>query len=612
MSHQSVIKRLPVVAILVAVGGTLLGIPRASATESAIAARETVQPMETDESPVPSAIDRAIAQSIPRTDKPLIPPQDLLPPQRPTLPEVQPIPAPSPVIPAIPVLPTPMGTPAPPVPGSIPTVIVVTRFEVVGSTVFSPAELQQVTAAFTNRPLAFAELLQVQEAITRLYVDNGYITSGALLPPQTLEGGVVQIQVVEGGLEAITVTGTRRLQPAYVRSRLELATGKPLNSHRLLEALQLLQLNPLIQTISAELSAGTQPGQNRLDVKVREADSFALQWQLDNGRSPAVGSIRGQVNLTQANLLGLGDGLSVGYEVTAGSHLGEFTYTLPINPRNGTLSFKTSISSSRIIEDPFEPLRIRGKSHQFNLTLRQPLIETPSQEFALGLTAAYADNQTSLLDIPLPLSAGADADGETRIFALRLFQEWLHRSAQSVFAVRSQFSIGVPAFNASVNDTPPDSQFFAWRGQAQWVRLLAPDTLLLARSDLQLASRPLVPLEQFSLGGVDSVRGYRQDLLLTDNGLFGSVELRVPVLRVPQIGGLLQVTPFIDVGNVWNVRGDNPDPQTLVGTGFGLRWQQGDRLSARLDWGIPLISVQSDRRTWQEQGVYFSIVYSLF
>lgn len=545
-----------------------------------------------------SAASGLTAQAIP-------PPQDLIPPS--TLPSPQPtLPTPAPTD----LLPAPTPTPPAETP-VVPGTIVVNRFEVVGSTVFSPAELANVTAPFTGRPLSFAELLQVRSAITQLYVDRGYITSGALIPPQTLEAGVVQIQVVEGRLAAIQVTGAQRLQPAYVRSRLALAAGPPLNRQKLLEALQLLQLNPLISRISAELVAGAQPGTNILEVRVTEAPSFHTEVGLDNGRSPGVGSVRRRVQVGEANLLGLGDSLQVGYTNTDGSNSVEGSYTLPLNPRNGTLSFNFNVASSRIVESPFDVLDIEADSRSFDLSLRQPMLQSPGREFALGMTVSRQESETTLLGLPYPLSPGADLQGQTRLTALRFFQEWTQRDARSVFALRSQFSIGLGS--DTINPAPPDSRFLSWRLQAQWVRLLAPDTLLLLRSDLQLADRALLPVEQFSLGGLSSVRGYRQDLLLTDNGIFGSLELRVPVLRVPQWQGLLQVVPFFDVGSGWNSSGNpNPAPHTLATLGLGLRWQMGDRLTATLDWGIPLIDVDSEERSLQEKGVYFSVLYRLW
>lgn len=539
------------------------------------------------------------------------PPQDLLPPpSSPPLPPLDPAPTSPPPDLQPPISPT---IPEAPLPNTIPGSISVTEFEVIGSTVFSFEELAAVTAPFTNRPITFAELLQAQAAITQLYTSQGYLTSGAVIPPQALSNGVVKIQVVEGGLEAINIAGTQKLNPNYVRSRLAIATQKPLNSRRLLEALQLLQLNPLIQTISADLSAGTRPGENLLTVRVTEADSFHVQAAIDNDRSPSVGTVRRTLQVHEANLLGQGDSLSLAYANTAGSNTLEAEYVWPLNPRNGTLSFSASTSHNRVIEEPFEPIDIAAKSRSFDLTFRQPLHQTPSRELAVGLTASRLESDTSLLGEPFRLSPGADAEGHTRITALRFFQEWTDRGSQSVFAVRSQFSVGLDALNSTINNEAPDSRFLAWRGQAQWARLLAPDTLLLLRSDLQLADRALVPLEQFGLGGQQSVRGYRQGALLADNGALVSAELRIPILRSPRTTNLLQVAPFIDFGTTWASSGQaNSDPNSLLGVGLGLRWQPSDRLTARLDWGIPLISVSSPKRTWQENGLYFSLIYNPF
>jgi hemolysin activation/secretion protein len=81
------------------------------------------------------------------------------------------------------------------------------------------------------------------------------------------------------------------------------------------------------------------------------------------------------------------------------------------------------------------------------------------------------------------------------------------------------------AFGATVSSSGPDSQFFAWGGQLQYVRLLAPQTRMLVRSEVQLAGGELLPIEQFGRGGSDTVRGYRQDAVLADSGIFGSAEL---------------------------------------------------------------------------------------
>lgn len=491
----------------------------------------------------------------------------------------------------------------------------VDRIEVVGSTIFKPQDFTPVTSPFVGREVSFAELLQVKDAITKFYTDKGYTTTGALIPPQTLESGVIKIQVVEGSLQEIKIVGNKRLRSRYIRDRIRLGAGKPLNVPNLLEKLQLLRLDSRIQNLSAELQTGTRPGSNLLQVEVKEADTFNLTATLDNGRSPSVGSFRRGIDLQEANLLGFGDTLSVGYSNTDGSNTINANYTLPVNARNGTVSFSYNQGWNNVIEKPFTVLDIQSNSRSYEFGYRQPLVQKPTQEFAVGVSFSRQESQTELgLDNigGFPLSPGADANGKTNISALRFTQDYTQRSNQQVFAARSQFSVGVDWFGANVNDNAPDSRFFTWRGQGQWVRQLKPDTLFLLRGDLQAAADSLVPLEQFGLGGQLSVRGYRQDALLTDGGMLLSAEFRLPILRAPKMGGVLQLTPFIDIGKGWNYNGNNPSPSMLVGTGLGLLWKQGNNFSARLDWGIPLKSIEGERRSLQENGLYFSLNYSPF
>jgi hemolysin activation/secretion protein len=555
--------------------------------------------------------DRALAQSkLPNPQQQPIP--WTLPPKPP---ESIPIPQPSPETPLE--LPTPAVPPSEERPG-IPGTITVTRFDFSGNTAFSDEELSKVTAPFTNRPITFTELLQAEAAATKLYVEAGYVNSGAVIPAEQTfprEGAVVKIQIIEGGVQEIRVTVEGRLNPNYVRTRLALATKKPLNRNRLLEALQLLQLNPLIQTISADLSAGSRPESSVLSVEVKEADTFNIELFANNGRVKSIGSFERGVRLNAGNWLGFGDRLTLEYANTDGSNAASANYTIPINPHNGKIELSGQFSRTDVIEAPFDELDISSDSRYYDLTFRQPVIQTPRQELALGLTAARQETRTTLLGVGFPLSPGANNNGRTKVSALRFFQEWTQRGSQDVLAFRSQFNIGLDAFDATVNSDPPDSRFFDWRGQGQYVRLLAPDTLLLLRFSLQLSANPLLSLEQFTLGGLYSVRGYRQDLLLTDNGFFASAEVRLPILRVDRVKGVLQVAPFVDFGVGWN-DGDNPiptpDPNTLVSLGLGLQWQMGDIFNARLDWGIPLTEFEVGGETLDQQELYFSVNYNFF
>ncbi|MDY6781729.1 MAG: ShlB/FhaC/HecB family hemolysin secretion/activation protein [Cyanobacteriota bacterium] len=551
-------------------------------------------------------------------------------------------PSPQDFEPPVPTVPQPSPQPPPPAPDLAPSSpsfppasppeidsdrIQLRGFEFEGNTAFPSEELEQKLVEFLNQSFTRSQLQEIVTQIRNLYYERGYRTTGIrlLVPDETEQNreGIVKIEILEDEIEAIEILGTQRLNSGYVRSRLQLATSKPLNTERLQEALQLLQRDPLIQSVRSRLSAAPNFPNKLLVVEIEEAPTFFPQMTLDNGRAPSIGSFQRRAGVTEANVLGLGDGFTLYYTNTDGSNVLDLNYTVPINPRNGTLQLHHSRVQTQVIEPDFEKLDIESAAQTYEITARQPILQQfrdrAYREVALGFTFTRRESEVSLLGIPFPpLSVGADELGRTRVSAFRFFQEWTLQNATEVIAARSQFNLGVGLFDATINspipvtnEFVPDSRFFSWQGQAQWVKLLAPDTTLLVRSNVQLASRGLLPSEQFSAGGLGTVRGYRQDTLVGDNGFFASAELRIPLLSFSQPRSLLQVVPFADYAVAWN-SSDRiaPNPNRLASVGVGLLWQI-ENLTARLEYGIPLISTDTKARTWQENGILFSVQWNL-
>lgn len=507
----------------------------------------------------------------------------------------------------------------------IPGTISVKEFKFIDNTAFSDDELQEALKELTGKPISFAELLQAEEIIQNLYTSGCqgnsnqpcHINSGAFIPAnQTFspDNAVVTIQVVEGGIENIEITGLTKLREGYVLSRIQQGVSQPLERDKLLEQLQILQLDPLITNISAELAAGTRPEKSILELNVIEADSFLFDFFTDNARAPSVGSWRRGVRFGEGNLFGFGDRFTGEFVNTDGSNAIDLGYSIPITARNTTVDIRGGVTSTEVVEEPFDRADIIGDSFNLEFGLRQPIYRTPTTEIALGLSGTRQESNTEVDGQNFDLSPGADENGETRVSALRFNQEYTKRTLQDVLAMRSQFNFGLDIFDSSINEDPePDSRFFSWRGQGQYVRRLGQSNLLVLRSDLQFAGTSLVPLEQFSVGGIQSVRGYRQDALLTDNGFFASAEVRLPIYQTASRQSSLSLAPFIDFGLGWNDDSDNnPEDNTLMGLGLGLQWQKGDRFNTRIDYGIPLLDVEDSDNTLQENGVYFSVNYSPF
>ncbi|MBE9009689.1 ShlB/FhaC/HecB family hemolysin secretion/activation protein [Pseudanabaenaceae cyanobacterium LEGE 13415] len=488
-----------------------------------------------------------------------------------------------------------------------------------GGTVLK-AEVEALKQEFLKKfgaAAGFEDLIELRSQITQLYIRNGYITSGAFLvggqPFDPKVPTTVTIRIVEGGLERLEVDGLRRVPEGYVVSRLNLAAQTPLNQERLRNALILLQLDPLFEQVNAELTAGSSPDRSVLRVRLVEAAPFRAGIGFDNYQSPSVGELQGTAFVRHENLLGWGDRIVAEFGRTGGLNLYDINYTVPLSPTNTTLNLRYSNNRSVITEAPFDDLGIRSRAETISAGIRQPIVRTPQVEVGLGVSLDLRRSRTFLLDdIPFSFSEGPE-EGRSNVTAIRFFQDWIDRSLPNrVLAARSQFSFGIDAINATVNDSGTDAKFFSWLGQFQWVQRLAnqPNSpVLLTRLNAQLTPDSLLSLERFSIGGVESLRGYRQNEIVTDNGVTGLVELRIPVSRNPAI---VQLQPFVEFGTGWNNRSDNPDPQWLASLGLGVQWQITPSVLLRVDYGVPLIQVQDERNAIQDRGFYFSIRYNPF
>lgn len=521
---------------------------------------------------------------------------------------------PSPVLPPVP--------PTPPEDGTQQQLgqiqVFVKSIVVTGNTVFSNEEIAAVATPYENRTLTTEDLERLRLALTFLYVNNGYITSGAVIPDQDVKDGVIQFQIIEGALLRIDVEGTNWFRRGYLSDRIERGAGPPLQMEPLQTRLQLLQQDPRIERINAELRPGNQRGQSILNVKVKEQSPWKMWLEFSNHQTPVVGAERGLMTVAHQNVTGHGDPLTVTYGGSRGVHpIIDVAYTLPLNRYDTTFTAHYRRNDFVVVDNQFDFLNLKSNSEIIGFTLRHPVYRTLSDEVAIAITGEHLFNKiTSALDsvgqtqLIIP---GSSSTGISSVSALRFIQEYVHRTPTSVIAARSRFSVGLDVLNATTNAGPlPDGRFFSWLGQLQGVRRFDDwwGMQLLGQMNLQIANDRLFPLEQIPLGGRFSVRGYRENTLIRDNGFIFSVESRFPILRYASGEPLLQFAQFVDVGRAWQAKGETPDPQTLASVGLGLRWAvlPRDRARFELYWGVPLNHVTHSTGNLQDHGIHLQVI----
>lgn len=497
--------------------------------------------------------------------------------------------------------------------------IQITSIEVVGSTVFTQEDFGTLVQPIEGKTVTLSQLNATAQEITKLYITRGYLTSRAIVPPQDLSEGKVRIEIIEGSIERIDIEGNKRLKSNYIRSRINLGVKDPLNINQLEDQLQLLQSSPLLKKIEARLQAGQGSGKSQLKVKVEESPSLLLGANVDNYTTPSTGPIRTGILFGTRNLTGYGDSIALSYNrsVTGGLNTFDANYSVPINAKEGTLQFRSIIQRNRITEDPFEDFDIESDSERYSLSFRQPLIRTPRNEFALSLGFSHQRSRGFVNAIGIPTQLlGPDINGVARTSVVQFGQDYTRRDQNGVWALRSQFNLGVD-LGATTNTglSPsgkpiPDGRFFSWSAQAQRVQRLSQNNLLIIQADLQLTPDSLLPSEQFTIGGAQSVRGYRQNSLSGDNGFRFSIEDRIALAHNQNGEQIFQLSPFIDMGVVFNSNNPNQvgENNFIIGLGLGLLWEPLPGLNLRLDYAPPIIDLNRGDDI-QDHGFFFSLNY---
>jgi hemolysin activation/secretion protein len=501
--------------------------------------------------------------------------------------------------------------------------VLVKDITVVGSTVLSSAQLDELTAPYENREITTEDLEELRRRITLAYIDKGYPNSGAVIPDQEVVDGRITIQAIEGRLSEIRIQGAKRFRSSYLRDRIELSAGPPFNMNPLRDRLQILLQDDRLERLNAEVKPGVVPGEAILEVEVQEANPFRAYVEYNNYINPTVGENQLRGTVAHRNLTGHGDILTASFGASAQTSpfaVGVFpsldaSYAIPLNRYDTTFFAGYRRFHFEVIEDPFRPLNIKSETQIFTFALRQPVYRTLNDEVAIGIMGEYEQNANTLSGVPFDFVAGMQ-NGFGNVAALRFIQEWTHRTTASLFSVRSRLTTGLDVLGATVNGTPgaADGQFFSWLGQAQWLKRFESTGIeLLNFVNMQLANDHLFPLEQMPVGGRYSVRGYRENTLLRDNGFVYQFETRFPLWRSNEGFPYIQFCPFADVGHSWSTKGVTAPPETLASVGAGMRFNLGTQANLNVYWGRRLITSQvpNPHNSLQDEGVHIQFVLNV-
>ena len=265
-----------------------------------------------------------------------------------------------------------------------------------GNTVIATPQLMAVAAPFIGRTLADGDLQGLLQRLTDVYLQAGFSTSRAVLPDQEASEGVLHIDIVEGFLEQIVVSGTRAVDPAYIAARLQTGLTAPLNLAVLNANLRLLMQERGIANISAELAPGRKRGGALLKVAVEEAAIYTAGLRLANDRAPVVGGIHGVLDASARNFFKRGDELDLALGLASGLRDLDVRASVPWSVNGPEFSVRYFRARSELVEEQFDVFGAKTHSSALDIGVSQVLWQRRRGRLKLSASVVGKQSESSL------------------------------------------------------------------------------------------------------------------------------------------------------------------------------------------------------------------------
>lgn len=460
------------------------------------------------------------------------------------------------------------------------SIVWVHSFRFKGNTQLSDAQLHEVLAHFTGRPLSFAQLQQAANALVLAYRRAGWLAN-SWLPQQVIDQGVVELAIEESTLGQLRVIhqGTARMDTAQINATAQFALQMHPNwssLDRVDEVVNRLQNLPGVR-VSANLRAGEQANTSDLMLLVDSDTPVQLSSSLDNLGHAATGTKRLSVQTQFNNALTIGDASIVQLSRSEGSEYARIHFSLPLGSRG--LRMGTAISDmSYSLIGPFAALNAQGQAHTQSIEVSAPLSLSPQVQtrWSWQYDSRQYANHVNVLGTPNTVSQYG-----LKLQKITLQANWLHAffgtanhtlqvaMTQGVLNLKETTQREIDALTANTQGRFQKINLLINRQQA-----LSAGWNLRLQAELQRADKNLDSSEKMVLGGVSGIRAYPTGEASGAQGWTSTIELQ------KQLSNRWMSTLFYDHGQI-QVFAKNQAPNGQVLTklnsyalsGYGLSLQ---------------------------------------
>lgn len=477
-----------------------------------------------------------------------------------------------------------------------PTVFI-NKINASSSSILSEDELNNLKANYLNKKLSIDDINSMLVEINNLYKKKNFITAKAILPAQTIKGGILNIELIEGKIGKVVIEGNKYTRESYIADKFSQKHGDVFNIKKLEQDIIHFNNDNDVK-LKGKIKAGEAFSQTDIYLKAYEPNPFHFIPTFDNTGRESIGILKGGIAIAHDSLFGYRDKLTIGTSLARGTTVAYANYGIPVGNKGTRINSIYSYNHIKIIKGDFEPLKVTGDSFLYGLNISQPLITNKSVKLYGDVGINFKESTTyfdkfKTQDTPLrTLNTGLSADINDKY---------------GVWHTVHNFSTGVKMLGGH-------KSFFKYEGNMYRVQRLPKGIIGLFRASTSLSPNDNLPsTEQFQVGGSSTVRGFSEGLLIGNSGYYTSLEFIVPLDFLPEsfckipLKKVIKGNVFIDHGAAYPYKSDNrPANQYdyLTSAGIGLRINFSDYISGVFNWGFGMGTRESNQPTAR---VHFSL-----
>ena len=402
-------------------------------------------------------------------------------------------------------------------------------YDVDGNTLLDNTAVESAVYPYMGPDRVRDDVAAARDALEKAYRAQGFATVVVEVPKQDARSGVVRLHVVEIPVGRLRVVGSKYSLPSRIKEQMpSLAEGRVPNFTQAQAELAEANRLPDRQVTPVERK-GKVPGTVDVDLKVKDSLPLSASASVNNDHAQNTSQLRTIATVSYGDLWQLGHTIS-GTAILAPLNIADTevisgSYTAPIwgTPWSILLSGYTSNSDVSALSGT----GVLGKGFTVSLAglLQLPQFGDFTQTATFGI-----DFKHSLQSIVLGNSASnVSIDYAPLNASYTLFEA----GETATMNATAQLTLGLRGLGSNVaefltNRAFARANFAKLNLDFLYLRNLPWGMRMSAHLTGQIADQPLLANEEFSAGGLNSLRGYLQSEALGDEGFSADVELYSP------------------------------------------------------------------------------------